>query len=114
MDAKTSELKKDNSGDPRNELSELKAEVTSPKRRGVVTAKRGTTAAAKRRASQQRNSARRKGREVVKSGMAASLAVTMLTGLKILRPMRIHPVASWIFVGLTVVHMLIYDPPSKK
>ena len=57
---------------------------------------------------------RRAGQEVIKSGMAGSLAVSMLTGLKILRPMSIHPVASWIFLGLTIVHTLMYSLPKKK
>ncbi|MBF0371430.1 MAG: hypothetical protein HQL52_18475 [Magnetococcales bacterium] len=57
---------------------------------------------------------RRVGKEVVKSGMAASLAVTMLTGMKIMRPMSLHPVASWIFVGLTVAHTLLYEIPNKR
>lgn len=56
----------------------------------------------------------RVGREVVKSGMAASLAVSMLSGLRIIRPMSIHPVASWIFVGLTVIHMIAYDKMGKS
>ena len=56
---------------------------------------------------------RRKGKEVVKAGMAASLAVTLLTGLKWLRPMSMHPVAAWAFLGLTVVHMLMYEKPSN-
>lgn len=51
----------------------------------------------------------RVGREVVKSGMAASLAVVFLTGLKIVRPMSLHPVASWVFLGLSVIHMVAYD-----
>ena len=54
------------------------------------------------------------GREVVKSAMAASLAVTMLTGLKVLRPMSMHPVASWVFLGLTVLHMLTYEKPIQR
>ncbi len=67
-----------------------------------------------KKAAQRRSRKRNVGREVVKSGMAASLAVTMMTGLRVLRPMSIHPVASWVFVGLTVVHMLMYDTPGKK
>lgn len=54
------------------------------------------------------------GREVVKSGMAASLAVTMLTGMKLLRPMSLHPVASWVFIGFSIIHMVAYDKMGGK
>ncbi|MEO5377641.1 MAG: hypothetical protein H7832_07670 [Magnetococcus sp. DMHC-6] len=57
---------------------------------------------------------RKVGREAVKAGMAASLAVSLLTGLKLLRPMAMHPVASWLFLGLTVAHTLIYEMPVRK
>jgi hypothetical protein len=99
MDAVTSELKRDYKKNPKAKLPA----PSDPKSRQKS-----------RKKTQQRNRVRRKGREVVKAGMAGSLAVTMLTGLKILRPMRIHPVASWIFVGLTLAHMLLYEAPSKK
>ncbi len=56
----------------------------------------------------------RMGREVVKSGMAASMAVTLLTGLKVLRPMSMHPVAGWVFLGLSIVHMVMYEKPSRS
>lgn len=56
----------------------------------------------------------RVGREVVKTGMAASLSVALLTGLKVLRPMSVHPMASWIFLGLTVLHMVAYDKPGRS
>lgn len=57
---------------------------------------------------------KKKGRELVKAGMAASLGVSILTGMKILRPMKMHTSASWIFLGLSVVHTLMYDPANKK
>ncbi|MBF0381854.1 MAG: hypothetical protein HQL69_12600 [Magnetococcales bacterium] len=99
MDAVTAELKRDFKDNPKAKLPQS----TEQNPRQVS-----------RKKTQQRSKIRRKGREVVKAGMAGSLAVTMLTGLKILRPMRIHPVASWLFVGLTLAHMLLYEAPSKK
>ncbi|MBF0453942.1 MAG: hypothetical protein HQL72_03875 [Magnetococcales bacterium] len=108
MDARTSELTTPPTADKRPPDS---ARLSSGER--APSTKRSAIQE-RRKTSQRRNQRRRKGREVVKSGMAASLAVTMMTGLKILRPMRIHPIAAWVFVGLTLVHMLVYDPPSKK
>ncbi len=67
-----------------------------------------------RQAAKKQRKVRRRGREVVKAGMGASLTVSMLTGLRILRPMSMHPVASWIFVGLTLVHMLAYDSGGRE
>lgn len=116
MDARTSELleKTERSLNRERLLKEcqpLKVDVAERKivqktiRRPVRSTKKGRV---------------RVGREVVKSGMAASMAVTILTGLKILRPMSLHPVASWIFLGLTLVHMVAYDKtgtakqPSSK
>lgn len=64
--------------------------------------------------TQKSRTTRKRGREVVKAGMASSMAVTMLTGMKILRPMRFHPIAAVVFVGLAITHMLMYDSPSKK
>ncbi|GAB6053012.1 hypothetical protein JCM17960_18320 [Magnetospira thiophila] len=61
-----------------------------------------------------KRSMRRVGKEAVKAGMAASLAVTMLTGLKIIRPMKWHGPASWLFVGLTLAHTLVYEIPNKR
>jgi hypothetical protein len=92
MDALTTELKRDYKNNPKIKQSP----------------------SISRKKTQQRSKNRRKGREVVKAGMAGSLAVTMLTGMKVLRPMSIHPIASWLFVGLTLAHMVLYDPPSKK
>ncbi|MEO5343327.1 MAG: hypothetical protein H7842_08320 [Gammaproteobacteria bacterium SHHR-1] len=59
-------------------------------------------------------SKRRVGKEAVKAGMATSLGVAMLTGLKILKPMSLHGPASWIFVGLTLVHTLVYELPNRS
>jgi hypothetical protein len=107
MDARTSELRKTygETVDTGQMPTPVKASIPAGK---VPTAKTA------RMTSQKRSRNRRKGREVVKSGMAASLAVSMMTGMKILRPMSLHPVASWVFVGLTVVHMLMYETPAKK
>jgi hypothetical protein len=107
MDARTSELHTDYAKTPTVEQLPTPVKVVKP-------ARKKTSAPAARKAAQRRSKKRSKGREVVKSGMAASLAVTMMTGLKILRPMRIHPIASWVFVGLTLVHMIMYESPSKK
>jgi hypothetical protein len=71
---------------------------------------RSAAAAAKRPVA----SKRRVGKEAVKAGMATSLGVAMLTGLKILKPMSLHGPASWIFVGLTLVHTLVYELPNKS
>ncbi|MBF0187917.1 MAG: hypothetical protein HQL50_08315 [Magnetococcales bacterium] len=57
---------------------------------------------------------RRLGREAVKAGMAATLSLSMLTGLKVVKPMKLHGPVSWAFVGLTVAHMLIYELPKKR
>ncbi|MEO5367702.1 MAG: hypothetical protein H7831_15360 [Magnetococcus sp. WYHC-3] len=46
--------------------------------------------------------------------MAASLAVSMLTGLRLMKPFSLHPVASWVFVGLTLVHTLVYELPNNR
>nr|CRH04307.1 Conserved protein of unknown function [Candidatus Magnetococcus massalia] len=57
---------------------------------------------------------RRVGREAIKAGMAASLAVSMLTGMRVIKPMSLHGPASWVFVGLTLAHTLIYEIPNSK
>jgi hypothetical protein len=99
MDAKTSELQIELLESPATGLPSSRAKTTGQERKKIV---------------QKNSNQRRRGREVVKAGMASSLAVSMLTGLKILRPMRLHPVAAWAFVGFTIVHMIMYDKPSKK
>ncbi|WP_041641371.1 hypothetical protein [Magnetococcus marinus] len=57
---------------------------------------------------------RRMGREAIKAGMAATLTLSMLTGLRIIKPMSLHGPVSWAFVGLTLAHTLIYEIPNKK
>ncbi|MBF0383416.1 MAG: hypothetical protein HQL69_20545 [Magnetococcales bacterium] len=57
---------------------------------------------------------KRMGREAIKAGMAATLTLSMLTGLKIVKPMKLHGPVSWAFVGLTLAHTLIYEIPNKK
>ncbi|MEG3640723.1 hypothetical protein [Magnetococcus sp. PR-3] len=57
---------------------------------------------------------RRVGREAIKAGMAASLAVSMLTGMRMMKPMKLHGPASWVFVGLTLAHTLIYEIPNSR
>ncbi len=100
MDARTAELIR-----PEQTTSEVPVQE-QPVQKGHPVKKRVSKP---RQVSQKRRKIRRRGREVVKVGMGASLTVSMLTGLRILRPMSMHPVASWIFVGLTVLHMLAYD-----
>ena len=111
MDAKTSELHREYQENPAD------SQTLQPPKLQVATAKTQPPAVKTlplNKAPQKPSRNRRRGREVVKSGMAASLAVSVLTGLKIIRPMRFHPIASWAFVGLTLLHMLMYDSSSKK
>ncbi|MBF0357289.1 MAG: hypothetical protein HQL70_01705 [Magnetococcales bacterium] len=103
MDAKTSELQIEKLESTTVEIPVSRAKNAERERRKIV-----------RQNSRKSSNQRRRGREVVKAGMASSLAVSMLTGLKILRPMRIHPIAAWAFVGMTIIHMIMYEKPSKK
>ncbi len=50
-----------------------------------------------------------RGKEVMKAGMAASLATTFLTGFRILRPMKFHPIAASIFLGFALAHILMNE-----
>ncbi|CCQ72709.1 hypothetical protein [Magnetospira sp. QH-2] len=84
-----------------------------PRRETVSPHNRPPRSRPKARATPKR-SVRRVGKEAVKAGMAASLAVTMLTGLKIVKPMKLHGPASWLFVGLTLAHTLVYEIPNKR
>ena len=45
--------------------------------------------------------------KVIYTGMIAALGATALTGYRIVRPMKIHPVAGSIFLGLSIVHLLV-------
>ncbi|MBF0359167.1 MAG: hypothetical protein HQL70_11225 [Magnetococcales bacterium] len=49
------------------------------------------------------------GKEVMKAGMAASLATTFLTGYRILRPMKFHPIAASAFLGFALAHILMSE-----
>lgn len=54
------------------------------------------------------------GREVTKVGMAATLTTTILTGFRILRPMRLHPIAGGLFVAFALAHLLLNDKPPRR
>ncbi|MBF0188672.1 MAG: hypothetical protein HQL50_12180 [Magnetococcales bacterium] len=67
-----------------------------------------------RQKAQVRSKKRLRDRELIKAGMTSSLTVAILTGIKVLKPMRLHPVAAWIFLGITVAHMVTNSKPSSR
>ncbi len=52
--------------------------------------------------------------EIVKSGLIVALGVTALTGFRILRPMKLHPVAGSIFLVLSLAHLLMNSGRSRR
>ncbi len=54
------------------------------------------------------------GKEVMKAGMAASLATTFLTGYRILRPMKFHPIAASAFLGFALAHILMSEREAAE
>lgn len=56
----------------------------------------------------------KKGNKMVRSGILLTLATTVLTGFRILRPMKLHAVAGTAFLAFTVVHLLMNNADSKR
>lgn len=52
--------------------------------------------------------------KLLRSGMMVALGVTALTGYRILRPMKLHPIAGSIFLGLSLIHMYINREKSEN
>ncbi len=88
------------------------ADVFTEQKNGVVTRSANRSRPAPRKRSTRTK--RRMGREAIKAGMAATLTMSMLTGMRVIKPMKLHGPFSWAFVGLTLAHTLIYEIPNKK
>ncbi|MBF0588381.1 MAG: hypothetical protein HQL53_04570 [Magnetococcales bacterium] len=98
MDASTSELlNKRNANTPRKK----------------IVKKRGASPAARKK-MQRRRKIRLREREVLKAGMTSSLTVAILTGIKVIKPMRLHPVAGWFFLGFTIAHLISNSRSGSK
>ncbi|OSM08656.1 hypothetical protein [Magnetofaba australis] len=66
-----------------------------------------------RRKPRAANSKRRLGKEAVKAGMSITLALSMLTGLRVVKPFSLHAPVSWLFVAFVLVHTLVYEIPNS-
>lgn len=52
--------------------------------------------------------------KMAKSGMMITLVVTSLTGFRLLRPMKLHPVAGIAFLAFTLAHLLMNRGRSRR
>ena len=52
--------------------------------------------------------------KMVKSGMTIAMVATALTGFRILRPMKLHPVAGTVFLAFTLAHLLMNRGISRR
>lgn len=52
--------------------------------------------------------------KVAKSGMMITLVATSLTGFRLLRPMKFHPVAGTAFLAFTLAHLLMNRGRSRR
>ncbi len=86
-----------------SELLNLREEE---KQKDLINKRKEATALRKRLESQRKRKVKLREREVLKMGMTSSLTVAILTGIKVMKPMRLHPVAGWIFLGFTLAHLL--------
>ncbi|MEO5333138.1 MAG: hypothetical protein H7839_14045 [Magnetococcus sp. YQC-5] len=58
---------------------------------------------------------RKTGRELVKTGMVASLTTVLLTGFRVLRPLNpLHTVAGVLFVGFSLWHMMQNEKRTRQ
>ncbi len=57
---------------------------------------------------------KRQRRNLVNSGLKITLVAAALTGLRILRPMKLHPVAGYSFLAFTLAHLLVNTDRSRR